>query len=165
MTVSKTLPSHLTMLEYTSELAVHFGEINRQWINAMFVLEEVDKQVLSDPHTHIISKGGYIWFAEHEEFGIVGTCALLNKGDGIFELTKMGVSESARGLKVGEKLLQHVLDAVQSMPIKSLFLLTNAKCEAAIHLYEKLGFVHCERTMQQYGRSYQRCNVAMHYQG
>lgn len=36
-------------------------------------------------------------------------CALLKRGEGAYELTKMGVLSSARGLKVGEIFLQHVI--------------------------------------------------------
>lgn len=148
---------------FSPALAHHFETINKQWIEDMFRLENVDKQVLSDPQSHIIDKGGKIWFAEHPKLGIVGTCALWKKGDNSFELTKMGVLKSARGLKVGEILLQHVLNEAQSLGIKKLFLLTNAKCESAIHLYEKNGFVHDKTIMQDYGKNYARCNVAMLY--
>ena len=44
-----------------------------------------------------------------------------------------------------------------------LFLLTNARCEAAVHLYEKLGFHHDQAIMDFYGAEYERCNVAMRY--
>ncbi|MGK0373366.1 MAG: ribosomal protein S18 acetylase RimI-like enzyme [Glaciecola sp.] len=68
-----------------------------------------------------------------------------------------------RGVKVGEKLLHHVVSEVMEMNVKVLFLLTNAKCEAAIHLYQKNGFVHSKSIMQSYGKSYARCDVAMQY--
>ena len=144
-------------------LAHHFEIINKEWIDDMFVLETIDEQVLEDPQSHIIDKGGKIWFAEHPTLGIVGTCAFWNKGNNNFELTKMGVLKSARGLKIGEILLQHVLNEAQSLGIKKLFLLTNSKCESAIHLYEKNGFVHDKTIMQDYGQNYARCNVAMSY--
>jgi N-acetylglutamate synthase-like GNAT family acetyltransferase len=155
--------SNVEFLEFTEELASHFESINTQWINDMFVLETIDKQVLQDPRTHIINKGGKIWFAKHTQLGIVGACALLNKGEGNFELTKMGVVDSARGLKIGELLLNYVIQKAMDMQINCLFLLTNAKCEAAIHLYEKNGFIHDKDIMQKYGQSYERCNVAMRY--
>jgi N-acetylglutamate synthase-like GNAT family acetyltransferase len=62
-------------------------------------------------------------------------------------------------------LLQHVLNEARSLGIKKLFLLTNSKCEAAIHLYNKNGFVHDKTIMQDYGQDYARCNVAMLYRG
>jgi N-acetylglutamate synthase-like GNAT family acetyltransferase len=164
-TTAKQALNHdnITFLDYTKALAHHFESINKQWINDMFVLEDIDKKVLCDPQNYIIDKGGRIWFAEHFEHGIIATCALLNKGQGAFELTKMGVLSPARGLKVGEKLLHHVIKQSANMNVKMLFLLTNAKCEAAIHLYEKNGFVHSKDIMRTYGQSYNRCNVAMRY--
>jgi DNA-binding MarR family transcriptional regulator/ribosomal protein S18 acetylase RimI-like enzyme len=159
----KAMQTQVIIKPFEPDLAHHFETINKEWIDDMFVLETIDKQVLEDPQSHIIDKGGKIWFAEHPTLGIVGTCAFWNKGDNNFELTKMGVLKSAQGLKVGEILLQHVLNESQSLGIKNLFLLTNSKCEAAIHLYEKNGFVHDRKIMQDYGQNYARCNVAMMY--
>lgn len=162
---SCTETSPIKMLDFEDSLAHHFESINQQWIDDMFVLEEIDKQVLQNPKSHIIDKGGKIWFAEHLQYGVVGACALLNKGEGAYELTKMGVRSDIRGLKIGEKLLLHVIAQAMKMDVSLLFLLTNAKCEAAIHLYEKNGFQHDEKTMQRFGQSYKRCNVAMRYEG
>ena len=155
----------LDVLPFSDELAPYFDSINREWITHMFALEPIDEWVIANAREAIIDKGGYIWFAKHHEYGVVGTCALMQKGEGVFELTKMGVSGSARGLKVGERLLRHVLSEAPHIAHNLLFLLTNKKCEAAIHLYEKSGFVHCDRIMQTYGSAYQRCNVAMRYLG
>ena len=159
--VSQQNSDDITLIPYSPELAHHFESINWQWIDEMFELEDIDKQVLRNPQGHIIDKGGKIWFAKHTKLGIVGACALLNKGDGAFELTKMGVLKSARGLKVGELLLQYVIEEAYKLDISSLFLLTNKKCQAAIHLYEKNGFEHSVVIMQKYGALYSRCDVAM----
>ncbi|RDV24911.1 N-acetyltransferase [Alteromonas aestuariivivens] len=129
----------------------------------MFELEPIDEQVICHPQEYIINRGGYIWFAELPPAGIVGTCALMKKAEGVFELTKMGVSEHARGLNVGKHLLAHVLERAETIAYDTLFLLTNTKCEAAIHIYEKLGFVHDAQIMQHYGCAYERCNVAMRF--
>jgi N-acetylglutamate synthase-like GNAT family acetyltransferase len=153
----------IEILLFNDLLAPYFEHINGQWINAMFVLEDIDKQVLQQPRKHIIDKGGKIWFAKHASLGIIGACALLNKGGGNFELTKMGVLDTARGLKVGEVMLRYVIQQAKEMNITCLFLLTNSKCEAAIHLYEKNGFEHDKQIMQTYGQSYARCNVAMRF--
>ena len=157
------MQNEVVIRSFEPALARHFEIINKEWIDDMFMLETIDKQVLEDPQSRIIDKGGKIWFADHPSLGIVGTCAFGYKGDNNFELTKMGVLKSARGLKIGEILLQHVLNEAQSLSIKKLFLLTNSKCESAIHLYEKNGFVHDKTIMNEYGKNYQRCNVAMLY--
>jgi hypothetical protein len=49
------------------------------------------------------------------------------------------------------------------MGAEKLYLLSNRKSEAAIHLYEKLGFVHDAGVMRDYGGRYARCDVAMLY--
>jgi len=60
-------------------------------------------------------------------------------------------------------LLAKTLERAASLGMDRIYLLTNRKCEAAIHLYEKLGFVHDEEIMQKFGARYQRCDVAMSY--
>jgi N-acetylglutamate synthase-like GNAT family acetyltransferase len=161
-----TLPSTLTILPWSPDLAAAFHDINAQWIEAMFVLEDTDRLVLENPHGMIIDKGGDILFVEVAGLGVVGACALMpSKDAGAFELTKMGVLDAARGLKAGEFLLAAVLERAREMRIETLFLLTNKKCAAAIHLYEKLGFVHDAGIMATYGARYERCDVAMLYTG
>lgn len=149
--------------EFTDELAHHFKDINEEWINDMFAMEETDRRILHHPRREIIDKGGKIYFISTPALGIVGTCALMPMGDGAFELTKMGVLERARGLKIGEKLLAHVLAEARRMEMKELYLLTNWKCASAIHLYEKHGFVHDDAVMRAHGGDYSRCDVAMNY--
>ena len=151
----------IEFVSYQLDYAADFYKINAEWIEDMFQLEPLDRKVLEDPQTHIIDPGGFIWFAKTPELGIVGTCALRKMGPNEFELTKMGVLKKARGLKLGEKLLQHVIGFVKEQNITCCYLLTNKNCEAAIHLYEKNGFVHDTEVMNKYGCDYQRCDVAM----
>ena len=42
---------------------------------------------------------------------------------------------------------------------------TNSSCAPAIHLYEKLGFVHDAEIMRRYAARYERCDVAMRWRG
>lgn len=151
------------LVEFDDRLATDFAAISREWIEEMFTLEKKDIEVTGDPRKHILAPGGDILFVEADGLGIIGTCALMPVEGNVFELTKMGVRASARGLKAGEFLLARTLERARQMPIEELFLLTNSKCEAAIHLYEKAGFVHDPQIMARYGKSYARCDVAMSY--
>lgn len=155
--------SSLSIVGYSDDLAPVFASINAEWIESMFVLEATDRAVLNDPRRHIIEPGGVILFVNAPGLGIVGTCALRKQSDGCFELTKMGVLGSARGRKAGEFLLAAMLEQARGMAMSALYLLTNRKCAAAIHLYEKLGFVHDAAIMARFGGQYQRCDVAMSY--
>lgn len=119
--------------------------------------------MLDHPRARIIDLGGVILFAEARGLGIVGTCALRKSGAHAFELTKMGVRESARGLKAGEFLRSTIIQRAMSLHADPLYLLTSKRCAAAIHLYEKLGFRHDAEIMANYGAEYERCDVAMRY--
>ncbi len=147
--------------EYSDELAQEFHDINAEWIRQMFHLEATDLEVLSHPREHILAGGGAILFVERPGGGIVGACALQATAPGCFELTKMGVRAEARGLKAGEFLLQAMLQRARALGARTVYLLTNSACAAAIHLYEKAGFDHDAGSMQSYGARYARCNVAM----
>jgi DNA-binding MarR family transcriptional regulator/N-acetylglutamate synthase-like GNAT family acetyltransferase len=155
----------LKIHEFSDDLAVHFHDINAEWITDMFKLEPTDEEVLRNPRTKIMDTGGVILFVEAKGLGIVGTCALQKTGPASFELTKMGVRASARGLKAGEFLLAAVIERAMALQAEPLYLLSNAKCAAAVHLYEKAGFRHDAGIMARYGARYERCNVAMRYRG
>lgn len=160
---ARSAPQLLTIHEFSDELASHFHDINAEWINAMFKLEATDREVLENPRAKIVDPGGVILFVEARGLGIVGTCALQKTGARSFELTKMGVRESARGLKAGEFLLEAMIARAMGLGAEPLYLLSNARCAAAIHLYEKLGFEHDAGIMADYGARYARCDVAMRY--
>lgn len=151
-----------TLHDYSDELARHFREINEEWINAMFRIEDTDRELLDNPRG-LIELGGVILFVEAKGLGIVGTCALKKTGPTAFELTKMGVRESARGLKAGEYLLAATIERAMSLGADPLYLLTNSRCGPAIHLYEKHGFRHDPEIMAKYAARYDRCDVAMRY--
>jgi ribosomal protein S18 acetylase RimI-like enzyme len=153
----------LRIIEYRDALAQQFHDINAEWITSMFVLEEVDRHVLQNPRATIIDSGGVILFVEQHEQGIVGAGALRWSSPGQLELTKMGVRQAARGHKAGEYLLDALIKRGLNMQPERLYLLTNKTCEAAIHLYEKAGFVHDAELLAAARHHYERCDVAMSF--
>lgn len=163
MLAARSNPPLLTIREFDDELAPHFHDINAEWISTMFKLEQTDRDVLLAPRAKIVDAGGVILFVEARGLGIVGTCALQKTGEHSVELTKMGVRASARGLKAGEFLLAAVIERATAMGADPLYLLSNRRCAAAVHLYEKLGFQHDAEIMARYGARYERCDVAMRY--
>lgn len=156
-------PPRLSIREFSDDLAPAFHDINAEWTSDMYRLEDTDREVLGNPRARIVDPGGAILFVEAEGAGIVGTCALQKTGERQLELTKMGVLAAARGCKAGEFLLAAVIERGLAMGADWLYLLSNRKSAAAVHLYEKLGFVHDAETMARFGARYERCDVAMRY--
>lgn len=162
---AETSVRNFRIRDFSPELRRHFHDINAEWISAMFKMEAVDREVIENPEKHILDGGGAILFVEAPGLGIVGTCAIRRTGPKSGELTKMGVRAAARGLKAGEFLLAAAIERARKMRIDDFYLLTNSKCESAIHLYEKLGFAHDAEIMAKYGARYKRCDVAMRFMG
>jgi N-acetylglutamate synthase-like GNAT family acetyltransferase len=162
---ARSIAAALSIREYSDALAGDFYRINAAWIQSMFTMEPNDHELLSHPRELIIDRGGVILFVEAEGLGVIGTCALMKIREGCFELTKMGVLDTARGQKAGEFLLREILRRAEAMQIETLYLLTSTKCAAAIHLYEKLGFLHDADIKRSCGSRYQRCDVAMSFGG
>ncbi len=72
----------MELVAYAPTLARAFHDINIAWIEAMFEVEPHDREVLENPQTMIIDRGGEVFFARLPELGVVGTCALMPNAAG-----------------------------------------------------------------------------------
>jgi ribosomal protein S18 acetylase RimI-like enzyme len=125
---------------YDDAFSNDFYELNIEWLKTYFYVEPLDEEVLSQPKTYIINKGGFIFFALKNN-SVVGTVALMPTHEqGILELTKMAVAPKERGQKIGQQLLQHCISYAKQNGLKALLLYSNTKLENAIYLYRKYGF-------------------------
>lgn len=147
------------IVDYNPSLAESFYTLNEEWISHFFTMEDVDRKVLCDPENQIIRKGGHILFAQTDNGDCVGTVALILKGDKV-ELSKMAVTASWRGQKVGQKLLESAINYFRKMPASNLYLETNSALKHAIYLYEKFGFEHKGKLCDS---EYSRSDVYMEY--
>lgn len=91
------------------ELSEDFKNLNLQWLEEFFWVEEHDREVLGNPEKHIIAPGGNILFVMEEEEA-VACVALMKISEGIFELTKMAVKPALRGKKIGNRLLEETIN-------------------------------------------------------
>ncbi|MER3327997.1 MAG: hypothetical protein RIF34_00350 [Candidatus Kapaibacterium sp.] len=53
----------MKIIDYRPDLAIHFEQINRVWIEKYFKVEPIDEQVITNPEKEIIDKGGAVLFA------------------------------------------------------------------------------------------------------
>jgi ribosomal protein S18 acetylase RimI-like enzyme len=140
---------------FRPEDAAAFRELNEAWIQAFFIIEEEDRVSLDDPQGHILEPGGHIFVAV-EQGEVVGCCALIPHGPGVFEVAKMAVAERLRGRGIGRQLLSCTIEQARALGAKSLYLESNSRLANAVHLYESLGFRHLpaeERTPSPYARA------------
>ncbi|MGB1237353.1 MAG: bifunctional helix-turn-helix transcriptional regulator/GNAT family N-acetyltransferase [Pseudomonadales bacterium] len=127
---------------WDSALREDFKRLNLDWINGYFngELNQLDQQALNNPESYYLSRGGYIWFAKLES-DVVGCVALANHGDGIWEISKMGVDQAYQGFGIGRQLLLVALQKARQLNAARLYLETSSKLPKAITLYRNTGFV------------------------
>lgn len=148
------------IIDFEPCYAADFKRLNLEWLNRYFRVEPIDEQVLSYPEA-ILRDSGAIWLAQ-VGCTIVGCCALIAKGEGTYELSKMAVTASVQGQGLGRRLLEAGLKGFDAAGGRLLFLETNTALQTAIRLYESSGFEHRQRPKQS---PYERANVYMEYIG
>lgn len=147
------------IVSFSPELGAAFSRLNREWLEKYFLVEAIDREVLSDPEASIIAKGGDILFARVGE-DVVGTVALKHERGGRFELTKMAVTARSQGAGIGRALLRAAIARFESLGGSHLYLESHSSLVPALKLYESAGFEHVRRPAPS---EYQRSNVYMVY--
>ncbi len=146
----------IEIISFSPELMEPIRTLNLEWLHKYFKVEPKDEILLSDPQGEIINKGGMIFYAKYKDT-IMGTVSLLKIDATTFELSKMAVSDTAQGLGIGQKLLEHCILVAHQKGIKKLFLYSNKVLLPALHLYKKNGFIEVPLGEQ----TYQRADIKM----
>ena len=147
----------IKIVTYQSGYAKAFADLNKEWIEAYFEIEDEDLKVLQNPEGYVLAGGGEIFFAldvprnlqgadfRSEEFAPLGTVAMVNvsseAGQPVFELAKMAVAPKAQGEGIGRHLMTACIQFARARCAKEIFLVTNDILLPAMALYEKSGFV------------------------
>jgi GNAT superfamily N-acetyltransferase len=127
------------IISYSEQYITDFAELNFEWLEKYFYIEDYDKEVLTNPEKYILNEGGQILYALIDGKA-VGTVALIKRDEGVFELSKMAVTEDFKGLRIGQKLMYACIDYAVQHGVKRLFLDSNRTLIPALKLYDKVGF-------------------------
>ena len=128
------------IVPFNPAFARAFADLNYQWIEETYGIEEHDREILDHPSKSVIETGGEIFFGLVDG-AAAGTVAMIRMDPKGFELAKMAVSPEFRGLGLGDKLMQACIDHARFAGARYVILESNTKQEAAISLYRKHGFV------------------------
>lgn len=134
-----------------------FRDLNLAWLQRFFYIEEKDRELLDECDRFIIDKGGYIFIGLWKQKP-VSCYALLNQGNGNFELGKMAVDENFQGLKIGQQMLAHAIDFGKRNHWKKIELYSSTKLDTALHIYRKYGF---RKVILENNSPYARSDIKM----
>ncbi len=144
--------SEVTIVGYQASYAPDFKNLNVEWIQKYFTVEEHDLMELENPEEFILSKGGHILFAKSGD-EVVGTCALIKTGGYEFYLAKMAVAPAFQGKQIGKFLCIAAIDKAKNESAKRIWLDSNRALVPAINLYLRLGFVEIPIDVTPYARA------------
>lgn len=130
----------MEIVTYQPQYKKDFERLNTEWIAKHFIVEVADKKLFGLVEEKIIIPGGDIFFARMDN-NIVGTVAMLPKAGGIFELSKMAVTEAYQAKGIGKALIEHALTWAKTKQVPAVMLETNTKLQPAIKLYKRMGFI------------------------
>ncbi len=120
--------------------AAAFYALNRAWLDEHALYEPADEPYLADPLGSVVDAGGEVYVAIDAE-AVVGTAAIAPHGDD-WELLKVTVAGHARGRGLGRRLVEHCINRARARGATRLMLVSSSKLQAALRLYERLGFTH-----------------------
>lgn len=135
----------IELIEYADQYAPDFKRINLEWLNHYNLMEDRDLDMLNDPRGTILKKGGVIYLAKTNDT-IIGSAALIDEHDGVYELAKMTVIPRWQGKGISKLLLEKCLSRAKELKAKKIILFSNHQLRTALELYLKYGFLHVEVT-------------------
>ncbi|MGH7483468.1 MAG: GNAT family N-acetyltransferase [Longimicrobiales bacterium] len=119
--------------------AKRFAELNREWLERYDLMEPAEEEQLADPKKYFVDRGGQIFVALHDDH-VIGTCAVIPHGVGEVELAKLTVAPEFRGQGIARRLVEHCISWARERGVRRLLLVSNSQLQAALRLYESLGF-------------------------
>ena len=149
-------PGILRIVPFEDSHARAFRDLNLEWIERYFAVEDLDRRHLDHPRASFLDTGGAILMAQLEG-EIVGCCGLLRHDAHVYEVSKMAVSPACQGRGVGRRLLQEVIAHAKSIGARRLEIISSTRLDTALHLYRSVGFSEVPLASDAYARG----NIAL----
>jgi putative acetyltransferase len=143
---------HYVIVPYQPQYRDAFRTLNEEWLTEYMEIEPEDERVLADPEGTILAGGGVIVLAL-DGARPVGTGALIDEGNGKYELAKMAVTGAYRGQGIGRRIAEQLLETARALGAREVELLSATLLPAATPLYRKLGFVEVPLGDNPYARA------------
>lgn len=105
--------------------------------------QNIDEE-LSNPAIKYAAPQGELLVALDDHEKVIGMVAYHKHSDERCEMKRLYVSPECRGMKLGEKLVDEIIQHAKNAGFKEMVLDTIVPLQAAIHLYKKMGFEECE---------------------
>ncbi len=148
----------MKVVEYNEKYKKDFIELNQEWLNAMFEVEEEDEKIFKNIDSYI-RKGANIFFTIDDDEKTIISCVMIEPlRDDIWYLSHFASRNLGSGKGAGKLCFKYALKYAILNGAKYIEIITNTKCFKAIHIYELYGFKQVEKS---YVNPYKRGNFFM----
>lgn len=148
----------MEIVEYQEKYKQYFIDFNTAWIVDNFGFLEAEDL---DTFAHVeesLAKGAMIYFALEGET-VLAACMAHPMEGGTWEICKLGSNKYCPHKGAGSAVFKAAMDWAIQHGAKRLFILSNSKLKAALHIYEKFGF----REIKLEDYEYERGDIAFEY--
>ena len=141
----------MEIVQYDNRYAQDFVALNTAWIVGLFgQLEKEDIETFQNIEREIVN-GGMIYFAtENDE--VMATYMTRHIGNEIWEICKLAANEKYKGKGAGNAVFEQCMKYAIDHGAKKLFMLSNSRLQAALHIYHKYGFKEIKLKDYEYER-------------
>ena len=141
----------MEIIEYDAKYKDDFIWFNKDWILDNFgVLEKEDIETF-DTIDEELAKGGMIYFAV-EDGAALAACMTKPMENDTWEICKLCSNKNRPHKGCGTAVFYAAMQWAVDHGAKRLFILSNSKLKAAIHIYEKCGFKEIKLDDYEYVR-------------
>lgn len=127
------------IIPYDKKYKEDFIRLNSNWIEKLFEIEQIDIDSFNAIDDKI-KNGANIFFNIEDD--VVIACAMIEPfiGNDIWEISKVAAINLGSKRHASYPLIEKCISYAKEHGAKEIKIITNSKCEAAIHVYEKFGF-------------------------
>lgn len=147
----------MKIVPYDEKYKEDFIEMNKHWISEMFVIEDEDLAAFNNIES-ALEAGGQIFFAIDDEENVLACCMIAPLPNGEWEIEKFCARGMYTGTGAGTACLKACMNYAREKCVEKIVIVTNTKCEQAIHLYRKFGFIEVPVDKKKF--PYERANIA-----
>ena len=125
----------IKIVEWKDEYFADYFDLSMEWLRDYDIVEPIDIEIITHPHEKVLN---------------VGTISMIRMDDDCFELAKIGITKSFRGLGIGNLLMEAAINYAREKGAKKIILFTIDMLVPAVNLYHKYNFVDIPHTDSKY---------------
>lgn len=145
----------MELIEYNPKYKDDFIQFNKDWIIDHFGFLEAEDVQTFDTIDEELEKGAMIYFAIERDTALA-CCMAKPMENGTWEICKLASNKARPHKGCGSAVFEAAVQWAIDHGARRLFILSNSRLKAAIHIYKKFGFR--ELTLDDY--EYVRGDIA-----